>query len=54
MLTDDEIRLIEIYRRLTPENKAKLIEAAISVRFPNDQHIQEANFCRGQCCCDTN
>ncbi len=41
MLTDDEIRLIETYRRLSPENKAKLMEMASPVRSPNNQHTPE-------------
>lgn len=53
MLSDDEIMLIETYRRLTPENKAELLKAATSVRSPNNQHIPEAAVCLGQTVADT-
>ena len=48
MLTDDEIRLIETYRRLSPENKAKLMEMANSVHSPSNQHIPEVAVCLAQ------
>ena len=45
MLTDDEIRLIETYRKLSPENKEKLLNAVTSVRSPNNQHTPEVAVC---------
>ena len=48
MLTDDEIRLIKTYRKLSPENKAKLIEMANPVRSPNNQHTPEVAVCLAQ------
>lgn len=48
MLTDDEIRLIKTYRKLTPENKEKLLDIVIAARFPSNQHIPEVAVCLAQ------
>ena len=48
MLTDDEIRLIETYRKLSPENKAKLMEMANPVHSPNNQHTPTIEVCLAQ------
>ena len=48
MLTDDEIRLIETYRKLSPENKEKLLNIVISVHSPNNQHTPEVAVCLAQ------
>lgn len=54
MLTDDEIRLIETYRKLSPENKEKLLNTVISARSPNNQHTPEVAVCLAQTAVDMN
>ena len=36
MLTDDELRLIRLFRNLSPENKIKLLETASIEGVPPD------------------